>query len=83
MTYNEKKFLYESIMKEAAKIVKKQINEAGVESFRSENGALAQHLSSFNKTVMDASNIISIAGPILTIIDLLKDMVTKQQDDMI
>lgn len=33
MTYNEKKSLYESIMKDVAKTVKRQINEAGVVSF--------------------------------------------------
>lgn len=33
MTYNEKKSLYESIMKDVAKTVKRQINEAGVASF--------------------------------------------------
>ena len=30
MTYNEKKSLYESIMKEAAKTVKRMIDEAGI-----------------------------------------------------
>ena len=32
MTYNEKKSLYESIMKDVAKTVKRQINEAGIAS---------------------------------------------------
>ena len=32
MTYNEKKSLYESIMKDIAKTVKRKINEAGVAS---------------------------------------------------
>lgn len=35
MTYNEKKSLYESIMKDVAKTVKRQINEAGVLPFES------------------------------------------------
>ena len=30
MNYNEKKSLYESIMKEVAKTVKRQINEAAI-----------------------------------------------------
>ena len=33
MTYNEKKSLYESIMMETAKTVKRMINEAGVVSY--------------------------------------------------
>ena len=39
MTYNEKKSLYESIMKDIAKTVKKQINEANIREMKlSENG---------------------------------------------
>jgi plasmid maintenance system antidote protein VapI len=34
MTYNEKKSLYESIMKEVAKTVKRQINEMSVSNDR-------------------------------------------------
>ena len=37
MTYNEKKSFYESIMKEAAKTVKRMINEAGVASLSSDH----------------------------------------------
>ena len=36
MTYNEKKSLYESIMKDVAKTVKRQINEAGVVNINSD-----------------------------------------------
>jgi len=39
MTYNEKKSLYESIMKDVAKIVKRQINEAGVPNIEMTNYA--------------------------------------------
>ena len=39
MTYNEKKSLYESIMKEVAKTVKRQINEAGVPNIEMTNYA--------------------------------------------
>ena len=43
MTYNEKKSLYESIMKDVAKTVKRQINEAGVASLKIEGRMKAEY----------------------------------------
>ena len=46
MTYNEKKSLYESIMKDVAKIVKRQINEFEENSYDSKSFILeSKHIS--------------------------------------
>ena len=86
MTYNEKKSLYESIMKEAAKIVKKHINEAGVvniEPIKKESEVFGQLVKAFNKNVVNASDSPAMAAPIRTILDLLGNMIASEQEDMV
>jgi hypothetical protein len=86
MTYNEKKSLYESIMKVAAKIVKKQINEAdtlSLEPIKKESEVFGQHIKAFNNNVVKASDSPAMAAPILTILDLLGNMIASEQEDMV
>ena len=86
MTYNEKKSLYESIMKDAAKIVKKQINEAGilnVDPIKKESELFGEHITAFNNDIVTASDSPAMASYIRTILDLLGNMIANKQEDMV
>jgi hypothetical protein len=73
-------------MKVAAKIVKKQINEAdtlSLEPIKKESEVFGQRIKAFNNNVVKASDSPAMAAPILTILDLLGNMIASEQEDMV
>jgi hypothetical protein len=87
MTYDEKKFLYESIMKDIAKSVKKKINEAGVVDAnllmkKNDDPVLKQNLQNFAKTVLMADSIPAIKST-STIVSLLSKAIISDDDKIL
>jgi len=59
MTYNEKKSLYESIIKDVAKTVKRQINEARISPYRDKSGLNYLGNADYaNEDILDALDYI-------------------------
>lgn len=73
MTYNEKKSLYESIMKEMSKTIKQMINEAGVDSLDSIDNNGKTSKVTLSKTEKLALISKSIAEIFADVIDGTKD----------
>ena len=74
MTYNEKKSLYESIMKDVAKIVKRQINESDSDD---ELRTMAKELKNGNNERKTDAMLLSMAKSIVKAINNAPDTNNK------
>lgn len=72
-----------------AKMVKRKINEAGVvdadrlNAMKKESEVYAQHIKAFNNSVLKVEDNPSMGASVMTIVDLLSDMFSKEDEDMI